>query len=340
MYLFYSDLHMRPERIDDCESVLSEILEIALKLKKKVGDITIVNGGDTFNTRGVINTKCFDVVAKHWSKWKKAGFTQVVLVGNHDQEDRAGDIHPYASFKDWGGFYVVDEPMTIGCIDFFPYIPHDKVEAAIKMMRANSNSRGSDAVVHWGIRGAQRNDTNIDNEGVPLNWISHYRNVFSGHYHYRSAFENVQYIGSPLQQNFGEMGQEKGVLLYDAEKNKRQFIELKSAPRHFEVSVRWEDNKQVWNRPDGIREKDFVRVRVYGDSELCSSVSKSDLEKSIRCREIKIERIVEERHTSRLDLSKGDIHNLKSLALKYVDYIETDLDKKQLISLFEEIGNE
>lgn len=338
MHLFYSDLHIRPERLDDCEAVLSEIFEIASKIREKVKkDVMIVNGGDTFNTRGVINTKCFDVVAKHWSKWKKAGFTQVVLVGNHDQEDRAGDIHPYASFKDWGGFHVVDAPMTLGHIDFFPYISADKVEVAIKSMKS---FKSKDAVVHWGIRGAQRNDTNIDNEGVPLNWLSHYRNVFSGHYHYRSAFENVQYIGSPLQQNFGEMGQEKGVLLYDAEKNKRQFIELKSAPRHFEVVVRWEDDKQVWDRPSGIGEKDFVRVRVYGDSELCASVGKSDVEKSIKCREIKIERVVQDVTSSRLDLSKSDIYNLKSLASKYVGHIETDLNKEKLMSFFEEIGNE
>lgn len=333
MYLMYSDLHIRPERLDDCESVLEEIHKIALQIRAKTGkNITIVNGGDTFNTRGVINTRCFDVVARHWKRWKDDGFSQIVLVGNHDQEDRDGQIHPYMSFKDWSGFSVVDEPETINGVDFYPYIPIEKVKDSIESLKP---ARSKDAVVHWGIRGAQRNDSNVDNEGVPLNWISHYRNVFSGHYHYRNSFENVQYIGSPLQQNFGEMSQEKGVLLYDLEKNKRQFVELRKPPKHFEVSIRWEDGKQVWDRPEGIREKDFVRIRVFGDSELCSSVGKQDVEKIIKCREIKIERIVSEKHYSRLSLERADVHNLKTLADKYVDFIETDLNKKRLKQMAE-----
>ena len=74
------------------------------------------------------------------------------------------------------------------------------------------------AFVHWGIRGAKRNDHNKDTDGVPLDYLKPFRRVFSGHYHYRSKLENVQYIGSPLQQNFAEMGQDQGVLIYDSEK--------------------------------------------------------------------------------------------------------------------------
>ena len=59
MILMYSDLHIRPERLEVCELVLDKIFEVAKVLKGKGKDVVIYNGGDTFNTRGVIRTVCF-----------------------------------------------------------------------------------------------------------------------------------------------------------------------------------------------------------------------------------------------------------------------------------------
>jgi DNA repair exonuclease SbcCD nuclease subunit len=328
IYLFYSDLHLRPERLDTCEIALNEIFKIVQNYDP--AKITIVNGGDTFNTRGLIRTNCFDTLYRHYSNWFESGYSQIILVGNHDQEDKAGEIHPMRVFKSWSGWQVVDEPMVLRDMAFFPYMEHHKIEAAIKKI-VKGRKEPMDAVVHWGIKGAKRNDSNVDNDGVPLEWLSPFRNVFSGHYHYRNKIGNVQYIGSPFQQNYGEMGQNKGVIIYDSNKNKTEFVEIDNTPKHYEIEVHWHGDKQVSIAKEigVITENDYCRVKATGDAEQCSNLD--DL--GIKAKEVKVERIVKEKHFSRLNIDQSEVLSPSKLMKKYVDYVEIDLDKKRLMDI-------
>lgn len=327
--LFYSDLHLRPERLGDCDLVLQEIGKIAGKLKEKRGEVTIVNGGDTFNTRGLIKTSCFDVLQRHYRDWSSKGFNQIILVGNHDQEDREGEVHPMRVFDEIA--WVVDSPKFFPGLDLmaFPYMSKDKIEDAIK-----DAPKGSYAVAHWGIKGAMRNGGNMDEDGVPAEWLKKFKKVFCGHYHYRSSFANVQYIGSPMQQNFGEMGQDKGVLVFDGDID---FIELKSPPKHYEAQIHWDGKKEQFLKPDGVRDKDFLRVKVFGDAERCSSVDQDYIRKRIKCDNVKIEREVSEKAYTRMEIKDHEVLSPVSLMEKYVDFISTDLDKKRLLGLGREI---
>jgi len=326
--VLYSDLHIRPERLADCETVLTEVKNIALKYAKK-GDVTIVNGGDTFNTRGLIRTVCFDRLYHHYSEWAKLGLKQIIIVGNHDQEDKEGDIHPMRIFSTFKGWHVVDRAMNIDDVVYFPYIEKKDVRAAIDSV--STKRKKPIAITHWGFIGAHRNDTNIDTDGIPTEWMSKFHKVFSGHYHFRNAIDNVQYIGSPFQQNFGEMSQEKGVLVYDTETDKVVFEPITTTPRHHEVVLKWEDGKEVYEGPmKDIREIDFVRLKVMGDVETVSGFSKEKAMKKIKAKEIKIDRHIKEKAFTRLNLEGHEKLDLGTLMVKYVDFIETDLSKMKL----------
>lgn len=95
--LFYSDLHIRPQRFADCVRVLNEIPELVKKYKVDL----VVNGGDTFETRGLIETHCLQALHRVYTDWHNEGIKQYILVGNHDQEDRDGNIHPMEVFQKW-----------------------------------------------------------------------------------------------------------------------------------------------------------------------------------------------------------------------------------------------
>lgn len=338
-YLFYSDLHIRPERLADCEAVLDRVYLIACRLRDKYGPITIVNGGDTFNTRGIIRTVCFDRLYKHYQKWFNNSFNQIILVGNHDQEDRAGEIHPMSVFKSWEGWHVVDIPKVINDVAFFPHMEIKSREDIYKHIKADFKG---DAVVHWGIRGARRNDHNVDRDGIPIEWLDRFRQVFSGHYHFRNSIANLQYIGSPMQQNHGEEGQAKGVLFYNSKTTKCSFIEIAALPKHYTVEVSKTllgvtyEPKGIFKLED-IRATDFVRFQVSGDAELCNQVTRASLEKEFKTTNVKIERFVKEKHYSRLNLEKGEVFSASALANKYVDFVDTSLDKKKLIGIGQEL---
>ena len=316
--LFYSDLHIRPERLEDCEIVLTRVRELALQHKVDL----VVNGGDTFNTRGTIRTNCFDALARHYNQWRKDGLRQVILIGNHDQEDRAGAIHPMRAFA-FDGWHVVDVPTAINDFTFFPYMPLDKIEDATLKYRSKY------AVVHWGIRGAKRNDWNVDIDGVPIEWLENYKAVFSGHYHYRNNIKNIQYIGSPMQQNFGEKEQIKGTLLYDTKKDLSTFIPIEGTSRHYEIN----EGDVV---PHDLRSKDFVKLKLCGTAEQISKVSVNQFHEKFKCNVV-LEKEVVEKSYSRLNIQSHERRDVGVLAKKYVDFVETPLDKKVLMKIFEEV---
>ena len=341
-FLLYSDLHIRPERIEDCKRVLQYIGAMALKIQDKLkAEITIINGGDTFNTRGLIHTKCFDVLYKEYKAWFDSGLKQWIIVGNHDQEDRAGKVHPMSVFQSWTGWHTIDRPTLIDNIAMFPYM--DDREEAKRYINKFIKEGAQDAVVHWGIKGAMRNDWNKDTDGIPVEWLKPFRKVFSGHYHYRNSIENVQYIGSPFQQNFAEREQTKGVIYYEQESNKERFYEIKGTPKHYEIEIHQEGDEIRKSKANGshdweeIGEKDFIKVKISGDSEFCKTFKKEEHLGTIASASVKIERAVKERHHSRLNIKTEEILSPLSLMEKYVDFIDTPLNKKQLLDVGKEL---
>jgi DNA repair exonuclease SbcCD nuclease subunit len=337
LYVFYSDLHVRPERIEDCEIVLKAVGEIALDQKRKGKDVVIVNGGDTFNTRGLIKTSCFDVLYSHYEKWASQGLTQIIIVGNHDQEDKEGKIHPMRVFEQFEGWVVVDKPTVVGDMAFFPYMNKSSIPSEIKKAIRGG---AKDATVHWGIQGAMMNEGHEDSDGVPAMWLADFNKVFSGHYHYRNSFQNIQYIGSPMQQSFGEINQKKGVLLYDNETNEVSFKEISGTSCHYEVEVCQDSEEKRGFRESfkggnekEVSKKDFIRVKVKGDSEFCSSINKSKYSERYGVASVKVERDVKDRHVSRLKITSTDILSTESIMQKYVDFVETSLDKTKLMKI-------
>jgi len=324
-YILYSDLHIRPERQEDCLTALKQICDAALEHKA-----IVINGGDTFHTRGLIRTSCFDALWKEYHRWHQLGVTQYLVVGNHDQEDKAGEIHPMRAFE-FDGWKVIEKPEAHDGIVFCPYI--DKInEETIKEMESLVSRKKKFAVVHWGFLGAMMNDRIADLDGVPVEWMKNFEKVWSGHYHYKSVIENIQYIGSPIQHTFSEMGYDQGYWLWDKTKNKAEFFPITGTSKHVEVVKDLDSGTTAWSVPKkDIAARDFVRVVLKGDKTKVAAISKAEVQKFVGdCETIQIRREPEETDTSRLGIKKASITNTSELVTKYVDFVETELDKSKL----------
>ncbi len=324
MILFYSDLHIRQERLEDCDTALKQIYDLAKK-----HNAVVVNGGDTFNTRGIIPTDALDLLYSHYKLWAENGISQIILAGNHDQQDKIGRVHPMRVF-DFPSWVVVDEfyiHETLP-IAFFNYMPKEKIQPYIEEAVAVLSKRCSDfyAVVHWGIAGAMMNDWVQDSDGVPVKWLKDFKMVFSGHYHYRNSFANIQYIGSPIQQNFAEKDQRKGVLLWNGEST--EFIEITGTRMHYQIVV--DDNEFCFNKV--LHERDYLKVKATGNEKL-----NKEMFERFGTKNIIIERISEEVEQNRMNIKSEDIIHMDSLLNKYVDFKETDLSKERLIGIGKKI---
>lgn len=64
--------------------------------------------------------------------------------------------------------------------------------------------------------------------------------IFAGHIHNRKEFvtkmRHFVFVGSPYQQNFGEMNSESGYYVLD-EHNRKKFIATKNVPKHIRINV-------------------------------------------------------------------------------------------------------
>jgi len=218
---------------------------------------------------------------------------------------------------------------------FIPYCDPKNIKKFIKGIA----KPGVICFVHLGIQGAMMNDFVKDSEGIPANWFVGFKVVFSGHYHYRHKFKNIQYIGSPMQHSFAEMGQDKGVLIYDSLLKKIDFVSIEGVPRHHEINVYWQDGKKQWTIPKGILKIDRVRVKIRGESEQVFEIDKDLLEKKFDCSMVKIHREILAKTVSRMNLDQDEIYDKNRLMKKYVDFVDTDLNKTRALEIGTEIVN-
>jgi len=331
--LLYSDMHLQENRLAVFDQVHDEIIEIGIREGVIESGGAFINGGDTFHVRGLIRSSCFDLLYRKRREWRNRGLKRHIdIVGNHDQEDKDGEIHPMRVFEEFGqGWYVVDTPKFIEgdhCDYYaFPYMAN--LDKELKKI-PTSKRKGAIALVHTGIHGAFKNDGELDDFSIHAKVFKGFLRTFSGHYHNRQLYDGyVQYIGSPTQHTFSEMGQDKGVLIYNHRTDEIKFVPIKG-PKHHEVTVKWTGDKRVVEKPKGIGKYDYVRVRVHGSSEQVSTVNRKDFLKMFDCETIKIERKTLDTVSSRI---KVDGATNEDLIDAYIDYVDPELDKGRLVNI-------
>ena len=332
IHLLYSDVHLRPDRLAEADTVFEAIGDGAINHAVIRTGGYVINLGDLFNDRGLIRSACFDMLVAHRMRWRDSGIKHIDLIGNHDQEDRAGRIHPLRIFASWSGWHVIDTPMHLGQFDFFPYT-HDLPGALVSMTLPKHDRI---AFVHTGFKGARRNEGSVDTDGSETRLVSEYRHVFSGHYHYRHSVKdtNIQYVGSPMQHTFAEMGQAKGYLIYDDVTGVVKFNRIPGTPVHYETRVdaatgEWTD---VTMEPS-----DRLRVVITGAGADMAKWPREKLATMFPVATIKIERKITDAAVSRLALEPTGVLDNLALARKYMEFMEPELDPGRLMAVAQEL---
>jgi len=120
-------------------------------------------------------------------------------------------------------------------------------------------------VSHIAVDGAQLNsystkaEVSVEFEGdmvkVDLGIFSGWEKVFLGHYHCAQSLNNkVEYIGSPLELNFGEAHQQKRIVVLDTDTLETESVYNTFSPKHLIIREHQLDKHQL----DG----NFVQVLV------------------------------------------------------------------------------
>jgi len=276
--LLFSDLHAhafkaystvlpqpvgRNSRLHDAILILQEIKAIADK-----EDVDgILFGGDLFHIRpgaGTMKISTFNAIYDAIARLKIGREFVGLLVGNHDQGDRAGREHSIYAF---GSIVtVMDKPEWF---NFTPdlhvfALPAQSKNAPIKEiidLNLNPDFEGQAIMLgHLPIAGGvvgcnfhmpDESATKVDDLRP-----DYFRRIFLGDFHKPQTLQpSVQYIGATHHHNWGDADQRRGCLIWDTETNVVKFHHLTSAPKFVKVPI---DN--VSNMTVVDLQGNFIRV--------------------------------------------------------------------------------
>lgn len=256
-------------RLWDSIQVLNQIAKLVKRHKVDV----VLFGGDLFHVRGTMNVQTFNLVFDAIAHIKISA--QVgLLVGNHDQTNRTGNIHSVYSLGSM--VHVMDKPawnsFQVGSVTLHVFaLPYhsDKDELLHSMEQAiQSHPRGLNPAIllgHVGITGAKvgGNFVLIDNHNLEVADLrfSEFDQVFLGHYHEPQQLAvNVRYLGATHHHNWGDVGSERGCCIWDTQEN-QQYSEPTLIPLKYPRFVTIDHGTSI--ERDDVADN-YVRIQFKG----------------------------------------------------------------------------
>ena len=219
-------------------------------------------------------------------------------------------------------------------VDFLPYtqnpVEHLKDLEVVAKKRKNLKILFG----HLAIHGAELNtfyhmlsDVVLEHDGdmvlVNSKLFKCWDKVFLGHYHGTQKIDNLEYIGSPLQLNFGEAFQEKHVIIYDMQLGNQEYIVNDFSPQHLILSEEEIPNYKI--------EKNFVRLNVVNKQ----SIELLDLKNSVQKKNPSSLEIIQrpkKEEKQVVEDAKSILHKEDEMIEKYVEEVDTGvLEKKTLV---------
>jgi len=280
--LLLNDIHVSKDNIAEFTANWNEALHVC----EREEVFLILLGGDLFQSRSAQNLDILLAVYDMLVAAGNKGIKVVLANGNHDkvnQEAIRGYCHVYGKHENVA---VVDDFLSVGddnwdfVVHMIAYFPEngsfiDKLNALVQ--GGLDPKRKNLLYIHEGINGALAHAS--DNE-LPATIFGDFDQVLVGHYHNRCIVKgnNVEFIGSSRQHNFGE-DEEKGYTLIYTD-GSHGFVKNQVNRRYqvIDVSARQADI-HLTDRLEEIKAdgRYKVKVRIHSTTTEAVNIDKSRL---------------------------------------------------------------
>jgi DNA repair exonuclease SbcCD nuclease subunit len=284
-FLVIGDPHIKVNNIEEIDIFL---LKLKMLLDKKEYKYIIILG-DVLDSHEKLHTvplnKAYEMV-KMCREYAKT----FILVGNHDMVNNQVFLTPdhwMNGMKEWNNVVIVDTVIDfkteLHTYTFCPYVPNGRFEEALcKRSELQSDTlaypqfkKSKIIFCHQEFKGCKMGAiTSIDGD----NWSVDYPQIVSGHIHSnQSPQKNIYYIGSALQNAFGE-SEKNVVCLVKVDKNNCNFEEIDFGMKRKKIIyAKIEDFDTIDN--EQLNEK--TKVSFSGDVEEFKSFKKTSKYKEI-----------------------------------------------------------
>lgn len=242
----------------DVDGVNSRLV-ISAKAVKHIIDRAVASGsstllvpGDWFHDRKRISVPTLDVSAEILDYAKRSGVDVFLVPGNHDLS-REGNTNSvkgqrFADVLAEPGVYKING-WKVGCV---PWTDDPDVIRGVVKQKADFY------VGHFGVSGTLVGPSDFEIPGHIESSVLRNRPMFLGHYHKPQEIPSTHamYIGSPVQQGWGESGERKRFISFDG--SRVTSVPLDEFPRFVRVTpenlkkCRKQDYVEVVATPDQV----------------------------------------------------------------------------------------
>jgi len=206
--IFITDTHLSPVTFDINQSIFQQVRKKANEL----GLQKVYHGGDIFDNRKAQPLSVLKMFEKILDDFYDDNIDLVAIPGNHDKNDYKSEDSYLDPFKHHPAFKLITKIGAEALNNKFdlillPYFSESDTYMTY-FAEADKILKGSKKyflLTHIAVNGVKNNDGSKVDNNIKKELFAKYKNVLIGHYHNQSVIcNNITYIGSAYQHNFGE----------------------------------------------------------------------------------------------------------------------------------------
>jgi DNA repair exonuclease SbcCD nuclease subunit/ABC-type dipeptide/oligopeptide/nickel transport system ATPase subunit len=327
----YSDVHLREDK-EHGVPVFSQIIGFCIDN----GYSTMACAGDLWHFRRSIPVTPLAHLRRELEQAAGAGIDMYFDPGNHDfVNDTADAEHSMDFMTGYHRVFVASRPFTEYTLSdgtrlvLMPFCPDSK--EIKKILKSIPNPEQVVLIGHQNVKGAKDCYHQSESEISP-SWYKPFKAVFMGDFHTRQKVGPVQYVGATIQHDFGDVGQERGLCVYDTETGEITWHELE-APKYFQIdspaTVPGFEHTQslIKDIPDGS----YLKLVLRGtDSDIATWDTAAMRKSLVESRKIKMFCEPKPTVTNPVRLSVPVSSPLETILTAFVEQANTTLDTEKL----------
>lgn len=194
---------------------------------------SVLDLGDTFDRRKYINFNTFSLCKKYFfDQFVNRNIHLSMLCGNHDTFFKnTNKINApqllLSEYKDNITIYSEPKEITIKGdtkIALLPWICSGNYDESMEFI---NKTNAQILFGHLEISGFEMYRGSICEHGFNKNIFDKFDMVMTGHYHHKSSYNNIHYLGAPYEITWSDWNDPRGFHIFDTETRELEFIENK-----------------------------------------------------------------------------------------------------------------
>ena len=227
---------------------------------------TCVHLGDVFDVRKGIDYWSLDWAKRvFFSELRHRGIDCHLIVGNHDIYYKTSlKLNSLATnLREYENLSIYERPETVEIegvpVFMVPWICEDNANLFIDRLKKTKARR---CMGHLELAGFYANQDYECQHGTNPDVFNKFDTVFSGHFHKKSAKNNITYLGNAYQLYWNDVNEVRGFHIFDLDTGELEFIENPNTMFH-KIFYN-ETTKQLIN-PNKFKDS-FIKIIVEGSS--------------------------------------------------------------------------